>query len=101
MANTVVVSEYSGVAEDGRGQTIPLIKEPALRVTTLDFTSGSQNMTFHPSARYVRLWADTLCFYRFTASPGTAVTTDTPLDANDAVERGFDPGITSLAVVGA
>lgn len=92
------ITEYTRLASDARGITIPTGQEPSRTVQQIDITGASESSDpVSDVTRFVRVHADTTCRIAFGKNP-VATSASQRLPGGATEFYGIDPG-TKIAVI--
>lgn len=88
---TLNVVEFESLAEDAKGNLIPVGKGPFLASSNVTFTTSTASSAFNARTKFVRLIADADAYVVFGSSP-TATATSMRIEANVAEYFGVIAG---------
>lgn len=92
------IREYSHLAEDHRGNVVPVGMEPAVAGQSVTFTTTTQSAAFNASTRFVQLEVDANAYLDFGTNPTAVAGDGFKLPAGVVVFVGVRPGDKIAAV---
>lgn len=84
-AATCKISEYRSLAQDSRGQDVPVALEPAVTTQTVTYTTSAQSSAFNSATRFIRVVCDAKAHFVISTA-GTNATANSPFVAADSPE---------------
>ena len=63
------IQEYEELVTDGKGQMVPVGREPAVATQRVTFTTSTASTAFNARTKFIRVTGDAAAYLAFGASP--------------------------------
>lgn len=85
------ITEFKRLAEDGRGNIVPVGELPSIAVQSITFTTSTNSAAFHKQTKFIRVLANADAFIKVGSGTQTATLAGgTKIEADVAEYFGVD-----------